>query len=65
MTHMGPMPDSAGVFSEPQPTDEHCRLCEEPLVTVRIWESHCGGYEDYKYTCGSCRYSWWIEGPDA
>lgn len=65
MTHFGPMPDSAGDFSEPQATDTHCRKCDSATVTVQTWESHDGAYTDYRYECAACGHHWWIEGPDA
>jgi len=34
-------------------------------VEYRIWESSCGGYDDYKFRCNHCQETWWVEGPDA
>lgn len=65
MTHMESMPESAGEFSEARLTDCHCRKCDRMTVTVQTWESNCGGFTDYKYTCAWCGHHWWIEGPDA
>lgn len=65
MTHMNPMPDSAGHFSQPEETQTSCRRCEEPAVSVQVWESNCGSYTDYKFTCAACGYQWWVDGPDA
>ena len=64
MTH-GPMRESDGVFSMSEDTDCECRHCHAFAVTVRQWDSNCGGYEDYKYTCGACGHVWWIEGIDS
>jgi hypothetical protein len=65
MTHTGPMHESEGHFSQPEPTQSHCRHCSRETVKVQAWDSHCGSYTDYKYTCDHCGHSWWIEGPDA
>lgn len=65
MTHFGPMPDSAGKFSDPQPTQAHCDKCDSLTVTVRSWDSNCGSYTDYRYECSTCGHHWWIEGADA
>ena len=54
-----------GEFEKPAATDCYCRRCDEPAVTVQRWESSCGGYTDYKYTCEACGHYWWIEGPDS
>lgn len=64
MTHMGPMQESQGIFGEPEATDCECRKCHEFTVSVQQWDSNCGGYTDYKYTC-ACGHVWWIEGPDS
>lgn len=65
MTHTGPMKESEGTFDRPTPTDCHCRKCDAMTVTVRPWDSSCGGYTDYRYDCSTCGHHWWIEGPDA
>lgn len=65
MTHTGPMPESAGVLRTAEPTQCHCRKCDAAAVTVQLWESSCGSYEDYKYTCASCGHVWWVDGPDS
>jgi hypothetical protein len=66
MTHIAPMPDSAGSFSEFKDTDgTECRACKAPNVGCRTWESSCGGYEDYQYRCFTCGHSWWVDGIDS
>lgn len=68
MTHMNPMPDSAGDFSDIKKAERPCPSCLQDTLTYRVWESSCGGYEDYKYTCTSCtscKYSYWIDGIDS
>lgn len=63
--HTQAMRDDEGDFSGPLPIGARCRVggCEAS-VTVRSWESHCGGYLDHKYEC-TAGHSWWVEGPDA
>lgn len=66
MTHTTEMPDSAGTFGEyTNATDTPCRKCKEPKVRYRVWESSCGGYEDYNYKCFGCGASWWVDGIDS
>ena len=64
MSHTPNMPDSAGDFTTLE-TGIVCRKCKEPRVTESKWESSCGGYEDYKYTCAACGFYWWEEGIDS
>ena len=42
-----------------------CRKCGEDNVVYAVWESSCGGYEDYHYKCQSCNHSWWVDGIDS
>lgn len=64
--HTNPLPESSGTF---QPAAQqlgdcpHCRATQ--CVTIRLWESSCGGYEDEKHTCGRCAKEWWMEGCDS
>lgn len=60
-----PMSESDGTFRNEKPCDTPCRKCKEKRVTYRIWESSCGGYEDYKFTCGACNHTWWVDGIDS
>lgn len=64
MTHMPGVP-IPGELGNAQPTDCHCRKCDALTVTVEQWDSSCGGYTDYKYTCATCGHSWWVDGPDS
>lgn len=59
--------DSKGTLSEPEPKKYTCIRCRQNTATCQEWESSCGGYEDYKYTCHNpdCGHVWWIDGPDA
>jgi DNA-directed RNA polymerase subunit M/transcription elongation factor TFIIS len=45
--------------------DFTCRKCTSDNVWYYVWESSCGGYEDYKYHCRSCNSRWVAEGSDA
>ena len=42
---------------------KHCMI--ETEHTVEQFDSSCGGYEDYKYTCITCKHGFWIDGPDS
>ena len=57
----------SGDFSGKKLTSlRYCTHCEdEKLFDVRVWESSCGGFEDYKYTCPTCKHGFWIDGPDS
>lgn len=65
MTHTQEMPDSAGKFGSKQEVPEPCRYCGNEYVHVQSWESNCGGYEDYRYSCSACGRFWWVEGADS
>lgn len=59
------MPDSAGEFQAPKPVEVPCRKCTAHSVTEESWESSCGGWEDWRYTCHACGHRWWVEGIDS
>lgn len=65
--HTGPMSETQGDFGEDKRSDQPCPKCKKLTVTYRVWESSCGGYEDYKLTCNNpeCKHTWWVEGPDS
>lgn len=63
--HTQPMKDSDGTFGEGKCVATPCRKCKGASVKMEVWESSCGGYEDYKFTCGDCHHYWWVEGPDS
>jgi DNA-directed RNA polymerase subunit M/transcription elongation factor TFIIS len=42
-----------------------CRKCGGKSIKYREWESSCGGYDDTKYACKDCGYSWWVESSDS
>lgn len=60
------MPESAGDFRKPEEKRHDCPHCKaHESVTVTVWESSCGGYEDEKHHCDRCGATWWIDGPDS
>lgn len=65
--HSQPMNETDGTFQETEPSDRPCPKCQASADRVRMkaWESSCGGYEDYKFTCMGCGYEWWVEGIDS
>lgn len=63
--HTKPMPESAGDMGPEKKSDRPCPQCKGGDVTYRVWESSCGGYEDFKYTCAGCKHTWWVEGIDS
>lgn len=63
--HNKPMSELSGTFSPPEEEKYCCRKCEQREAICRMWESSCGGYEDYKYVCLACNYTWWVEGADS
>jgi hypothetical protein len=65
MTHTRQMADSEGAFAHWQPSTQPCRHCNSPHVQFRVWESSCGGYEDYQYKCAECQRVWWVDGIDS
>lgn len=65
MTH-GPMKESDGTFSAAGTAERSCARCRRDTVhDSEKWESSCGGYEDYKYTCLRCGAVHWVEGIDS
>jgi DNA-directed RNA polymerase subunit M/transcription elongation factor TFIIS len=64
--HTAPMTDSQGEFAEFKVQPEiACRKCGTHAVSMREWESSCGGWEDHQYKCHHCGHTWWVEGIDA
>ena len=44
----------------------HCNKCRNSTQhNEHTWESSCGGYEDYKYTCTVCGAVHWVDGMDS
>lgn len=56
-----------GLYTKEKKLPERkCIKCHATnCISVELWESSCGGYEDEKFTCSNCKYTWWVEGPDA
>jgi len=64
--HDKPVAEQDGRFSEPSVAQIPCLKClSQASVTVRCWDSSCGGYTDYKFTCQACRHTWWVDGIDS
>lgn len=63
--HTTPMADSEGDFGERHKSSVSCPKCSEKNCVYQVWESHCGGFEDYFYTCESCKKTWWVDGIDS
>ena len=65
--HTKPMSEHQGTFQPPEAKRYRCLECKQQSAICRLWESSCGGYEDYKYACQNtdCRFSWWVEGSDS
>lgn len=63
--HTGPMDEHEGKLSTPEAKKYVCQKCGKTEMTCRTWESSCGGYEDYKYTCGACGHVRWVDGIDS
>lgn len=58
--------ESSGTLSAPQPViDLPCPMCEARTVLQQVWQSHSGGFEDYKHTCRTCEHVWWVDGIDS
>lgn len=64
--HTGPMSETQGDLSDARESSRKCPKCQAAM-TVETWESSCGGYEDYKYTCtdAKCRHVVWVDGIDS
>lgn len=62
---MREMAESEGTLQAPNKSTRPCPKCDKHEVSYVTWESSCGGYEDYKYTCAGCKHQWWIDGIDS
>ncbi len=71
MTHTREMADHEGDFRAGEHCpDVACHKCKKAGTVVETtWDSSCGGYTDYKFTCeparGGCGHYWWVDGPDS
>jgi hypothetical protein len=66
MTHFESMPESAGDFTAERLAIRPCKKCGKMTDhKCQTWESHCGSYVDYKFTCLGCRTVYWVDGIDS
>jgi hypothetical protein len=67
MTDARQFSDDEGDFSGYYLAKRPCRFCGSGNVLYRIWESHDGAYEDYRYECQqpNCGKRWWVDGIDS
>ncbi len=42
-----------------------CQACGSQEIEHRVWESSCGGFEDFQYHCLGCDRRWWVDGIDS
>jgi hypothetical protein len=64
--HTKPMAEHEGSFGPAKEAQRRCPKCDAPM-SVKTWESSCGGYEDEKYSCSNerCGHVVWVDGPDS
>jgi hypothetical protein len=64
--HTKPMSESQGRLGDEKPAGT-CPKCNNETLVVQTWDSSCGGYEDYKYSCKTpgCGHTHWIDGIDS
>ena len=63
-----PMKDSDGKFGDwTMKGNIKCPDCGRWTIGHRLWESSCGGYDDYQYKCfgEGCTHVHWVDGSDA
>jgi DNA-directed RNA polymerase subunit M/transcription elongation factor TFIIS len=65
MTHIGPIPEDQGEFSQWSQSSSPCPKCGSDQYYWTIWESSDGAYEDEKRKCTDCNYTLWIDGIDS
>lgn len=65
--HRESVPENSGTLIEQGRELYLCYACKQNTAKVQVWESHCGGYEDVKYTCTNpaCGKVWWMDGIDS
>lgn len=55
-----------GSLALPEKSLEPCAHCgSTEQHTWQAWDSHDGGFTDYKHHCGACGKTWWIDGIDS
>ena len=64
--HSNPVSNSDGTFKAPIIAKRKCSKCGSQM-TVEVWESSCGGYEDEFFACTNdkCKHSYWVDGGDS
>jgi transposase-like protein len=65
VTHSRQYEEHEGDLSKSSVQKYDCPRCKKKEMTHQTWESHCGSYEDSKYTCGNCGFVEWYDGPDS
>ena len=67
MTHMPGVPISGTIVDTGQTVGRFCRKKCKELTQHKseLFESSCGGYEDYRYTCTICGAIHWVDGIDS
>ena len=67
MTHIPGVPVSGTITDTGQMVGRYCRgKCKELQPhKSELFESSCGGYEDYRYTCTVCGAVHWVDGSDS
>lgn len=63
--HSKPMAEHEGTFKDPEKELGECPKCKKKAVKIKVWESHCGGFEDEKHECQACGHTFWVEGIDS
>lgn len=65
--HTKPMAESDGTLQAGKLLpDKQCPKCKlAGHMVMEEWDSSCGGYTDYKFTCGSCNHAFWVDGSDS
>ena len=60
------MEDNQGDFDPEVKVDRICPKCSSTSnIYLRVWHSHCGGFEDCRFDCKDCGKYWWVDGSDS
>lgn len=52
--------ESDGEFTKTEYSKSPCAKCKAYTLKVETWNSSCGGYEDYKITCDTCKHAYFL-----
>lgn len=63
MTTARTFSEHEGTLGQALPATRKCGICRQPM-TVQLWKSHDGAYEDDKYTCPAGHVEW-VDGIDS